>query len=80
MTRNDLSIAVHTDLFCGHRLPTVKDVDNIIANVFWQIGHALTKGEKISIKGFGSFSVDERPARNVVIFHPAKALKDGVNS
>lgn len=56
---------------------------------------ALSKGEKVSISGFGVFEVTHRPARdgrnpqtgktikiaasNAVKFKPGKALKDAVN-
>ncbi len=57
---------------------------------------ALEKGERVALPGLGVFSVKERksrkgrnpktgeeitiPARKVVTFHPAKSLKERVNT
>ena len=68
--------------------------DKAIDAVFDTISAALGRGEEIAIKGFGSFAVAERPARQgrnpktgepipiaaskTPKFKPAKPLKDAV--
>ena len=67
----------------------------IIEEVFDLIGDALSKGEKIDLRGFGTFSAREQaartgrnpqtgeaihiPARRVPAFKPGKDLRDRVN-
>ena len=41
-----------------------KDVDMIIETVFDKMVEALAKGNRIEIRGFGSFEIRSRPARN----------------
>ena len=63
--------------------------------VFSEIGDALARGEQVTIRGFGTFSMTSRaartginpatgeridiPASNSISFKAARALKDGVN-
>lgn len=67
----------------------------VIDDIFESITGALTKGDKVTIPGFGIMEVRERaakqsrnprtgetvqvPARKAVVFKPGKALKDTVN-
>jgi nucleoid DNA-binding protein len=68
----------------------------MVDDVFELIADGLTKGEKIDLRGFGTFSVRESaartgrnpqsgepiqiPARRVPAFKPGKELKDKVNT
>lgn len=40
-----------------------RDVERIINTVFEEIGSALSKGDRVELRGFGAFSVKERNAR-----------------
>lgn len=40
-----------------------RDVERIINTVFGEIGGALSRGDRVELRGFGAFSVKERPAR-----------------
>jgi integration host factor subunit beta len=40
-----------------------RDVERIVATVFEEIGAALRRGDRIELRGFGAFSVKQRPAR-----------------
>jgi DNA-binding protein HU-beta len=71
-------------------------VQQMVDDVFDLIADGLTKGEKIDLRGFGTFSVRESaartgrnpqtgepiqiPARRVPGFKPGKELKDKVNT
>ena len=71
------------------------DADNALAAALTGIRSALTDGDKVTIVGFGTFSVSERagriglnprtreqikiPASKGVRFKPGKALKNGLN-
>jgi integration host factor subunit beta len=73
-----------------------KESETIVETVFDSIIEALQKGEKIEIRGFGSFRTRERrgrvgrnpktgekvevPAKKIPFFKPSKELKDFVNS
>ncbi len=68
----------------------------VVEDVLDQIGDALSRGEKIDLRGFGTFSVRESaarqgrnpqtgdaiqiPARRVPGFKPGKELKDRCNA
>jgi integration host factor subunit beta len=72
-----------------------KDSELIVDTVFESIVHSLRSGEKIEIRGFGSFRTRERksrvgrnpktgarvevPAKRIPYFKPSKELKDVVN-
>jgi integration host factor subunit beta len=73
-----------------------KESETIVETIFDSIIGALQKGEKIEIRGFGSFRTRERrgrvgrnpktgskvevPAKKIPFFKPSKELKDFVNS
>ena len=72
-----------------------KESESIVETIFDSIIGALQKGEKIEIRGFGSFRTRERrgrvgrnpktgekvevPAKKIPFFKPSKELKDLVN-
>ncbi len=72
-----------------------KDSELIVDTVFESIVQSLRSGEKIEIRGFGSFRTRERnsrvgrnpktgarvevPAKRIPYFKPSKELKDVVN-
>jgi integration host factor subunit beta len=86
MTKADLieAVARATEL-------TKKDSEVIVEEIFENIIQALNRGEKIELRGFGSFRVRQRearrgrnpktgapvdiPAKRVVYFKPGKELK-----
>ncbi len=71
-------------------------VQQMVDDVFDLIADGLAKGEKIDLRGFGTFSVRDSaartgrnpqtgepisiPARRVPVFKPGKELKDRVNA
>jgi len=73
---------------------TKKQADAALKAAVEAVSNALKKGERVAIPGFGIFSVRERasrkgrnprtgdviniPARKVVVFRPAKDLREGV--
>ena len=73
-----------------------KESETIVETIFDNIIAALQKGEKIEIRGFGSFRTRERrgrvgrnpktgekvevPAKKIPYFKPSKELKDFVNT
>ena len=74
---------------------TKKDAELIVDVVLNSIADALAKGEKVDLRGFGSFQVTGKkerqgrnprtgetmtiPARNVAVFKPGKELSVRVN-
>lgn len=74
---------------------TKKDVEQLVEIIFDSIVSTLNKGEKIELRGFGSFRVRERdarkgrnpktgapvdiPAKRVAYFKPGKDLKEIIN-
>ena len=40
-----------------------RDVERIVGTVLDEISHALAKGDRVELRGFGAFSVKSRPAR-----------------
>ncbi len=74
---------------------TKKDVEQLVEIIFDSIVNTLNHGEKIELRGFGSFRVRERnarkgrnpktgepveiPAKRVAYFKPGKDLKDIIN-
>jgi integration host factor subunit beta len=90
MTKADLveQVAKEADM-------TKKDAEQLVEVVFDSIVSALNKGDKIELRGFGSFRVRERnarkgrnpktgetveiPAKRVAYFKPGKELKEIVN-
>jgi integration host factor subunit beta len=73
-----------------------KESETIVETIFDSIILAIQKGEKIEIRGFGSFRTRQRrgrvgrnpktgekvevPAKRIPFFKPSKELKDFVNS
>ena len=74
---------------------TKKDAEQLVEIIFDSITETLNKGEKIELRGFGSFRVRERnsrkgrnpktgdsvaiPAKRVAYFKPGKELKELIN-
>ena len=74
---------------------TKKDAEQLVEIIFESIVGSLNKGEKIELRGFGSFRVRERdarkgrnpktgaavniPAKRVAYFKPGKELKELIN-
>lgn len=72
-----------------------KECEVIVETIFSSIVDSLRAGDKIEIRGFGSFRVRQRaarmgrnpktgaavsvPARKVPYFKPSKELRDGIN-
>jgi integration host factor subunit beta len=87
MTKADLIEAVARATELGR-----KDSEVVVEEIFENIIQALKSGEKIELRGFGSFQVRQRearrgrnpktgapveiPAKRVVYFKPGKELKD----
>ena len=73
-----------------------KESETIVETIFESIIESLQKGQKIEIRGFGSFRTRERrgrigrnpktgakvevPAKKIPFFKPSKELKDFVNT
>jgi integration host factor subunit beta len=73
-----------------------KESETIVETIFDSIIESIQKGEKIEIRGFGSFRTRQRrgrvgrnpktgekvevPAKKIPFFKPSKELKDFVNS
>lgn len=73
-----------------------KQAEIIVNTIFSSISEALDNGEKVEIRGFGTFKIKERKARNarnpktgkevfveakkVPYFKPGKELKKFINS
>jgi DNA-binding protein HU-beta len=90
MTKNDLIVQV-SEAMQG----TKKDAESAVDAVLTGIVNALAKGEKIDLRGFGSFQVSGKKerqgrnprtgetmtiaARNVAVFKPSKELSGRLN-
>lgn len=59
MNRSDLIKVVHD----ANQHLRKKDIHKVVEDVFFHIKQAFIKGEKVAIKGFGSFSVVKCKAR-----------------
>ncbi|GGA88454.1 integration host factor subunit beta [Brucella endophytica] len=73
-----------------------RDVENIVGAVFDEISNALAEGNRVELRGFGAFSVKNRPARSgrnprtgeaveveekwVPFFKTGKELRDRLNA
>ena len=42
---------------------TARDIETIVATVFNEITAALSRGERVELRGFGAFSVKKRESR-----------------
>ena len=40
-----------------------RDVERIVSTIFDEIGDALSRGDRVELRGFGAFSVKRRDAR-----------------
>jgi len=40
-----------------------KDVERIVGTIFDEVGQALSRGDRVELRGFGAFSVKRRDAR-----------------
>ncbi|MBT9290893.1 integration host factor subunit beta [Prosthecodimorpha staleyi] len=40
-----------------------RDVEHIVNAVLDEVGHALMRGDRVELRGFGAFSVKNRPSR-----------------
>ena len=90
MTKNNL-----IDQIAGTTQSTKKEAEQVLDAVLGQITEALAKGEKVDLRGFGSFQANakkERQGRNpqtgepitiaartVAVFKPSKELAERVN-
>lgn len=91
MHKTDIVVRVANELeLSAHK------ADLAVSAVFEHITNTLSRGENVTLIGFGSFAVSPRaarigrnpqtgeelkiPASNAVTFKPSKALKDAVNS
>ena len=97
MTKSELieRIVVAQSQVSGSQL-TSKDVELAVKTMIEQMSHTLAGGERIEIRGFGSFSLHYRAPRigrnpktgesvglagkHVPHFKPGKELRDRVNS
>ena len=73
-----------------------RDVERIVSTIFDEIANALAQGNRVELRGFGAFSVKERPARvgrnprtgdkvevaakRVPFFKTGKELRERLNS
>ena len=92
MTKSDLIeiLAAKPD----HQLP-YKDVELAVRHLVERMSNALAAGERIEVRGFGSFSLHFRPPRvgrnpktgdevpiaprRVLVFRPSNIMKDRIN-
>ncbi len=72
-----------------------RDVERIVSTIFDEIAAALARGDRVELRGFGAFSVKQRPARvgrnprtgtavsvpakNVPFFKTGKELRERLN-
>ncbi len=91
MTKSELIEAIATK----QTQLTQKDIDSAVKTILEHMAQSLEKGERIEIRGFGSFSLHFRPprvgrnpktgeavqlpAKHVPHFKPGKELRDRVN-
>jgi integration host factor subunit beta len=59
MTRSELI----ADLAASNPHLLGRDIELIVATVFDEIAAALTRGERVELRGFGAFTVKRRDAR-----------------
>ena len=92
MTRSELAALLAE----GREGISRRHADRIVGAIFDAMGSALAQGDRIEIRGFGSFQVRERPARSgrnpktgeavaiasrkVAHFRVGKALRERINS
>ncbi len=92
MTRSDLVDALASKF---EHLPH-RDADMVVKSILEAMAESLAQGHRIEIRGFGSFSVNRRPARlgrnprtgeavqipekRVIHFKPGKGLREAVDT
>jgi integration host factor subunit beta len=73
-----------------------RDIERIVTTVFDEIAAALARGDRVELRGFGAFSIKERPPRvgrnprtgdavtvagkHVPFFKTGKELRERLNS
>ena len=67
-----------------------RDVENIVGAILEEITAALSRGDRVELRGFGAFSVRNRPARTgetvaveekwVPFFKTGKELRERLNA
>ncbi len=73
-----------------------RDVERVVATVFDEISAALTRGDRVELRGFGAFSVKQReerqgrnprtgetvsvPQKRVPFFKTGKELRERINA
>lgn len=73
-----------------------RDVERIVSTIFDEIAAALARGDRVELRGFGAFSIKQRPARvgrnprtgaavsvpakNVPFFKTGKELRERLNN
>ncbi len=73
-----------------------RDVERIVSTIFDEIAAALARGDRVELRGFGAFSIKQRPARvgrnprtgaavnvpakNVPFFKTGKELRERLNA
>ena len=91
MTKSELVTALYAESHLGHR-----DVELAVSALLDQMGQTLAHGERIEIRGFGSFSLNYRHSRTgrnpatgnevavqakyVPHFRPGKELRERVTA
>lgn len=91
MTRSELI----NELAISHPHLQADDVERIIGTIFGEITAALSRGERVELRGFGAFTIKRRDARTgrnprtgeavavdekvVPFFKAGKELRDRVN-
>ncbi len=64
MTRSELIEALVTKLAPQHPQLTAKDIELAIKEILEGMSDSLANRHRIEIRGFGSFAINSRPARN----------------
>lgn len=96
MTKSDLIEALFNALSRKQAQLAYKDIELAVKTMLEHMGQALSEGERIEIRGFGSFSLHYRlprvgrnpktgdavtlPGKYVPHFKPGKELRERVNT
>lgn len=96
MTKSDLIEALFNALSRKQAQLAYKDIELAVKTMLEHMGQALSEGERIEIRGFGSFSLHYRsprigrnpktggavtlPGKYVPHFKPGKELRERVNA
>lgn len=92
MTRSELAVRLTEKM--PHSSP--REIEKIVSVIFEEISHALEKGKRVELRGFGAFSVKKRKervgidprdgrsirvdTRHVPFFRPGKPLLHNLNN